>query len=56
MNTLSNVIAALCIIVIISAEGYRWHLDTVAAARISAVQEYMKANEVLPCPTPKNKK
>jgi hypothetical protein len=56
MNTFSNVIAALCIVVIISAEGWRWHIDSVTAARISAVQEYMQTIEppqVLICPKKK---
>lgn len=56
MNTLTNVIAALCITVIIGAEGWRWHLDSIAAARISAVQEYMQTiepPEVKICPKKK---
>jgi hypothetical protein len=51
-DAFTNTIAVLAIAVIVGSEGYRWHMDTVAAARIAAVQEYMKAHEVKPCPAP----
>jgi hypothetical protein len=51
-ETLTNIIAVLAIAVIVGSEGFRWHLDTVSAARIAAVQEYMKSHEVVPCPAP----
>lgn len=55
-DAFTNTIAVLAIVVVVGCEGYRWHMDTVAAARIAAVKEYMKAHEVTPCPAPTSTK